>query len=54
VTADSEDEAFDRLLDAVRGGDKIVLPADRRPNPGEESEWRKNELRERPCERGTT
>ena len=34
VTA--EDETFNRLLDAVRGGDKIILPAGRRPNPEEE------------------
>jgi hypothetical protein len=36
VTAEAEDEAFNRLLDAVPGGDKIVLPAGRRPNPEEE------------------
>jgi hypothetical protein len=35
-TAEAEDEAFNRLLDAVPGGDKIVLPAGRRPNPGAE------------------
>jgi hypothetical protein len=34
VTADSEDEAFNRLLDIVRGGDKIVLPFGRDPNNG--------------------
>ena len=34
VTA--EDETFNRLLDAVRGGDKIILPAGRIPNTGEE------------------
>ena len=37
VTADSEDEAFNRLLDAVRGGDKVILPAGRSPNRGEGS-----------------
>jgi hypothetical protein len=36
VTAETEDEAFNRLRDAVPGGDKIVLPAGRRPNPEEE------------------
>ena len=33
---EAEDEAFNRLLDAVPGGDKIVLPAGRRPSPEEE------------------
>jgi hypothetical protein len=32
VTADTEDAAFQRLLDFVRGGDKTVLPVGIDPN----------------------
>ena len=32
VTADSEADAFGKLLDTVPGGDKVVLPAGTDPN----------------------